>query len=193
MTNCSTHLADLQRELYRVVVPLVFHEGPPPALADLSIAQLRCFHGIARHEGSKMHELGERLHVKLPALSHLVDRLVRRGLVERRPDKRDRRVVRLHLTPVARDIHLEGERARQATLAAALDSLEPGCIEKVIQSLSALADAAERAAAGESRDQPLSQDPLVELTGKRGQAACAGADSGVSPKPQTGRQIRMSP
>ena len=63
-----------------------------------------------------------------------LDKLVEKGLVERRPDKKDRRVVHIHLTP-------EGDRLRERAERAArvLDQLfESNIDEEIIDSLRAL-------------------------------------------------------
>ena len=64
---------------------------------------------LDRQPGISQKELAEWLEVEPITVARLVDRLEGRGMVERRPDPRDRRIWRLHLSPparlVLRDIH----------------------------------------------------------------------------------------
>jgi DNA-binding MarR family transcriptional regulator len=52
---------------------------------------------LGRQPGISQKELAELLEVEPITVARLVDRLERRGMVERRPDPRDRRIWRLHL------------------------------------------------------------------------------------------------
>lgn len=56
---------------------------------------------LERHPGMSQKELAEMLEVEPISVARLIDRLERRGMVERRPDPRDRRVWRLHLRQAA--------------------------------------------------------------------------------------------
>src|SRR5258706_4971828 len=93
-------VTEMQKALNRVLKSLVFVGGPPSALAELPVSQLRCWYHIAEHEGLKMQEVSNALGIKLPALSQMVERLVRRELIERQTDPQDRRGVRLRLSAV---------------------------------------------------------------------------------------------
>ena len=56
---------------------------------------------LDRQPGLSQNELAAIAEVEPITIARLVDRLERRGLVERRPDPNDRRIWRLHLTPAA--------------------------------------------------------------------------------------------
>jgi DNA-binding MarR family transcriptional regulator len=75
------------------------------AAAGLSTAQVNALLSLTPGEAAPMRSLAARLDYDASNLSVLVDRLERRGVVERRPDPGDRRVKALALTP-------EGERLR---------------------------------------------------------------------------------
>ena len=102
LTLPNEPLDRVQMALFRVLKSLVFRDDPGVAYGEMPLSQLRCLHIISEHEGQKMNELSQRMEVKLPAASQIVDRLVKRGMVERHADSLDRRVVRLELTPQAR-------------------------------------------------------------------------------------------
>lgn len=56
---------------------------------------------LKRQPGISQKELAEFLEVEPITVARLIDRLEARGMVERRPDPRDRRIWRLHLLPPA--------------------------------------------------------------------------------------------
>ncbi len=62
--------------------------------------------------GLSQNELAALIEVEPITVGRLVDRLERRGMVERRPDPSDRRIWRLHLTPAAQPMLKEIEKAR---------------------------------------------------------------------------------
>ena len=59
---------------------------------------------LERQPGISQKELSELLEVEPISVARLVDRLEARGMVERRPDPRDRRIWRLHLLPAAMNV-----------------------------------------------------------------------------------------
>jgi DNA-binding MarR family transcriptional regulator len=59
---------------------------------------------LTRQPGISQKELAEFLEVEPITVARLIDRLEARGMVERRPDPRDRRIWRLHLLPPAHEI-----------------------------------------------------------------------------------------
>src|ERR1700753_3110120 len=59
---------------------------------------------LSRQPGMSQNELAGICEVEPITVGRLVDRLEARGLVERRPDRADRRVNRLHLLPAAQQI-----------------------------------------------------------------------------------------
>jgi DNA-binding MarR family transcriptional regulator len=81
--------------------------GAHAAAVGLSPAQVTALLTLVPGEAAPMRSLAVRLDYDASNLSVLVDRLERRGAVERRSDPGDRRVKALVLTP-------EGERLRAA-------------------------------------------------------------------------------
>ncbi|WP_157392718.1 MarR family winged helix-turn-helix transcriptional regulator [Nocardia terrae] len=75
------------------------------AAHDLSPARVRLIVTVGEAPDIRMRELAERLGVTARAVTPLVDRLEREGLITRTPDAADRRAFRLALTAA-------GERAR---------------------------------------------------------------------------------
>src|SRR3954452_16468357 len=67
---------------------------------------------LERQAGLSQKELAEILEVEPITVARLIDRLETRGMVERRPDARDRRIWRLHLLPPAHDVLQEIDEQR---------------------------------------------------------------------------------
>ncbi|MGI2870895.1 MarR family winged helix-turn-helix transcriptional regulator [Vibrio fluvialis] len=67
----------------------------------LTIAQAKALSHIARCQGVKQVELAELLEIKPMSLVRVIDSLVKEGLVERRPDPKDRRAHQIYLLPAA--------------------------------------------------------------------------------------------
>ena len=125
-------MLDVKLGLLSVADRLRQNWGAHAAAVGLSPAQVTALLTLAPGEAVPMRSMAARLDYDASNLSVLVDRLERRGAVERRLDPDDRRVKALVLTP-------EGERLR-ATFWRALTE-DPGA-------LAPLGDADLRALAG---------------------------------------------
>ncbi len=73
---------------------------------------------LERQPGISQKELAELLEVEPITVARLVDRLEARGMVERRPDPRDRRIWRLHLLLPAHQVlrEINQQRSEMATM-----------------------------------------------------------------------------
>ncbi|QNQ80943.1 MarR family winged helix-turn-helix transcriptional regulator [Lactobacillus sp. PV034] len=65
---------------------------------DLTPNELHAIDAIGLHNHLTTSQLAEKLHVTRATISTQVDRLVRKGYVERVRDEKDRRIIRLKLT-----------------------------------------------------------------------------------------------
>src|SRR5438552_18177993 len=97
-TPDSEPLCHVQQALGRVLRSLVFRGDPNSPFVEMPIWQLKCLHIIAAHEGQKMVDLEHRMEAKLRALSQIVERLVRGGMLARHVDPPERRGVPLVVT-----------------------------------------------------------------------------------------------
>jgi DNA-binding MarR family transcriptional regulator len=79
---------------------------------DLTFTQLRALSTIARRQPLRVSGLAQELGVGLGAASALTDRMVRHGLVSRRPQEGDRRIVLLEVAQRGRKLldRLEQDR-----------------------------------------------------------------------------------
>ncbi len=98
-------------------------------LHGMTRAQWAILIRVDRQPGLSQKELSELLEVEPITVARLIDRLEARGMVERRPDPRDRRIWRLHLLRPARDVlhEIDDQRAdmtRMVTAGIDEDSIE---------------------------------------------------------------------
>ncbi len=105
------------------------------ASPELSVPQFRTLALLGRQPGASLSAAAEHIGLTLPAMSHLVDGLVTRGLVARRASAADRRRVRLTLTPAGRNVLGAARRSTQAGLASLLASLSPAERETVVRAM----------------------------------------------------------
>jgi DNA-binding MarR family transcriptional regulator len=67
-------------------------------ITGLQAAQYRVLGVLMKGGTLPMSEIGRRLYISKPYMTVLVDTLIRDGLVERRPDPEDRRVINIIIT-----------------------------------------------------------------------------------------------
>lgn len=90
---------------------------------------------LARMEGINQGAVAERIDVEPITLSRMIDRLQDAGLVERRPDPKDRRAWRLYLTDKAQPIVAQLRIHAEALFSDAMDGLDEGEQEQLGQLL----------------------------------------------------------
>src|SRR6266567_889571 len=79
-----------------------FHEMLGPL--ELEPGEFALLRAVAANEGEPQNALAERLHISPSWMVAIVDQLERRGLLERTPHARDRRVRNLHLTAAGKKL-----------------------------------------------------------------------------------------
>lgn len=107
---------------------------------DLSPHQARALRVISGHDGVRLSDLAEALHIAPRSATEVADGLQERGLVERAPDPGDRRAVLLRLTDEGRRIRAEVDRARTADNQVLFARLSPGDRATLTRLLTALLD-----------------------------------------------------
>src|SRR5436853_3078768 len=85
-----------------------FHEMLGPL--ELEPGEFALLRAVAANEGEPQNALAERLHISPSWMVAIVDELEMRGLLERRPHARDRRVRNLHLTAAGKKLLRQAER-----------------------------------------------------------------------------------
>ncbi len=90
---------------------------------------------LERQPGISQKELSELLEVEPITVARLIDRLEARGMVERRPDPRDRRIWRLHLLRPACDVLHEISRQRADMTRRVIAGIDDESIETMTEAL----------------------------------------------------------
>jgi MarR family transcriptional regulator, transcriptional regulator for hemolysin len=91
----------------------------------LTRAQWLVIARVHRLPGLSQSEIADLLEIEKAAAGRLIDRMQAKGWLERRADRSDRRVNRLHLTPKAKRLHAAIWPLAEATVDDALGDLSP--------------------------------------------------------------------
>jgi DNA-binding MarR family transcriptional regulator len=110
----------------------------PHGLTPMQYAMLK---GLWERDGRSGAELGARLVLDSATVTGILDRLQQAGLVERRPDRADRRVNRVHLTAAGRRLERPCDAEMEAMNADVLARFDPQDAGRLVGFLTALAAA----------------------------------------------------
>jgi DNA-binding MarR family transcriptional regulator len=72
------------------------------ARGEITVPQSAVMQAVVRHDGISLKELSREVSLAHSTVSGIVDRLEKRGMIERRADAADGRVTRIHPTVVVR-------------------------------------------------------------------------------------------
>jgi DNA-binding MarR family transcriptional regulator len=104
--------------------------------SELTPGQMHAIEIIGHEESLRMKELAEKLSVSTGTLTVTVDRLERKGLIERRPHETDRRSFRVVLTEAGREhfaLHHQYHLKLTEEIASALSSEELTLFGRVLE------------------------------------------------------------
>ena len=113
---------------------------------DLPLSQIKALFALAETPLS-ISQLGEQIGIGRPACTHLVERLVQTGLVQRGEDPLDRRRTIVQLTSMADDLVVQLRQGGRRRMHGWLSSLDEDDLTSLVQGLRALA---RMAAAGQT-------------------------------------------
>ena len=105
---------------------------------DLSVPQIRTMIFIGHEPGTGISEAAEFIGLSLPAMSKLVEGLVRRGLVSRESNSLDRRRVILNLSLRGKKELGQARRLAHAAMSSRLAQADPEELEKIFGALKCL-------------------------------------------------------
>jgi len=125
-----------------------------PTLERFSFTTLSVLHTLSRTNPLRLTELTRTEQVTQPAITQLVTRLERDGLVERRPDPDDGRAVQVHITEAGLDVVRARHSDRTRRLAAIVEQLDPGQRAAIAAALPALLRLAELGQEGKQQTDP---------------------------------------
>ena len=109
---------------------------------DVTLAQYRVLVELAARGPQRVADLASVLAVERSTVTRMCDRLVRKRLVHRRRDSRDRRAVQVALTTVGRTLVDRVTKRRREEITRILERLAPSDRAAVLRALRAFADAA---------------------------------------------------
>ncbi|NMP23453.1 MarR family winged helix-turn-helix transcriptional regulator [Sulfobacillus harzensis] len=109
--------------------------------ADLTMSQMKAFFAIAKDGDPSIGLVAKELNIGLPSASQVVERLVKAGLVERRPHPHDRRVTQCVLSERGQNLRRELDAGPRA-LREWLERMDARDLAELERGLSALAEMA---------------------------------------------------
>jgi DNA-binding MarR family transcriptional regulator len=123
------------RELFKF---LQFRDRDAMTACGLSVAQCYAVDAIGMQGRLTLNELAETLYITPSTASRTVDDLVRKGVVERRQDRADRRAIRLSLTPPGQALYEALRRHLIQRQMSILEQLDPDGRHSVLKALQQL-------------------------------------------------------
>lgn len=115
---------------------------------DLTIAQIKLLFVLDKDQPQPIGSLAQCLGVGLPAASHLTDRLVQAGLVQRYEDTEDRRRNLARLSPDGADLITRLRQGERGQFRAWYDALDDESLTGLLKGLNALMTSIERGEEG---------------------------------------------
>jgi DNA-binding MarR family transcriptional regulator len=115
----------------------------------LTTTQLRLLFTLLQGDGVSVSSLGQSMGISPSAMTGIIDRLVRSKLIRRKMDHRDRRLVRIYLTPESKGILEEMDAAGRAYVNEIIRHLGRERVETLVDSLSEFLEAARKVRAAE--------------------------------------------
>ncbi|MHA6205161.1 MarR family winged helix-turn-helix transcriptional regulator [Dyella soli] len=130
----------------------------------LTRAQWRATKMLYHREGLRQTELAELLEMEPIAVGRVIDRLQAAGFVERRPDPKDRRAWRLHITDQARGVMADMELIAQGLRKDATRGIDVSEMEQAMAVLNRIKEnlqALDGSALPDEREAPAALRPPV--------------------------------
>ena len=118
-----------------------FHEVLRPL--ELEPGEFALLRAISASEGEAQNALAERLHISPSWMVTIVDELEKRGLLERRPHARDRRVRNLHLTAAGKKLLKRAEKQAEQFDRQVAEQLDEAELRRLLDLLDRVAEGLE--------------------------------------------------
>ena len=123
--------------LREVLAKVGLHRTRTGSDLDLTSLQTQALTTVLKKDSLTMGELAKDMFIVQSAATRIVDELVRKGLVKRADDRRDRRVTRLKITTKGREACDRAYRESYFLLAQVLERISPAEQEALIGGLGA--------------------------------------------------------
>ena len=135
----TTAAATTPEEIIEALAPLLAHQRNRWAARcqahGLSIIGFQVLALLEMNDGIPMSRLAEELDVALPNATGIVGRMAERGIVERRHDAEDRRIVRVGLTDAGRQLIGEMEATRRERMTRLIGAMNATQQRRLLQSV----------------------------------------------------------
>lgn len=112
-----------------------FHEGAL-SLVHLNLLMLLRFNGPLT-----MSRLAEMLDVSVASATGIVDRMEKKGVIERRRSDEDRRVVQVYVTEKGEQVFTQMQAERQSNMMKMISKISDGDLKALLQGLRAVREA----------------------------------------------------
>lgn len=123
---------DIQRKVVKSAFSHIEH--------DISLPHLEIMKVLLDEGSLHIAEIGEKLQIPKPQMTHLVDRLENLGIASRQPDENDRRITNINLTSKGQQILAELDEILYSSIEAKLSILSDEELRQISVSLRKLAD-----------------------------------------------------
>jgi DNA-binding MarR family transcriptional regulator len=126
----------IRRNIQRKIVRTAFAQIE----RDISLPHLEVIVTLKEEGTRHIAEIGEKLQIPKPQMTHLIDRLENLNIVQRRPDTSDRRIINVALTDKGVEIIEELDRIIKSSLREKLSSLSDEELRELSRCLRRLGD-----------------------------------------------------
>ena len=138
--------------------------GQPSAWSGLNVTMPQAKTLFLLADGPRrMSGIAKRLNVEMPSATTMIDRLVAKGLVERKQDPEDRRVVICSITKAGMDAVERFWSIRAARMESYVATLSDEELETVVPAMKILSDATRRPSLESENGRPANLDRAKQI------------------------------
>lgn len=105
MTNEYQQINEALIKIYNGILWVEEKELCKSTFSDLTIKELHAVDAISMYDHQTVSQVAKKLHLTPGTMTAITDRLIKKGYVERKRDKADRRIIRLYLTNKGRVLY----------------------------------------------------------------------------------------
>lgn len=138
MNSTSKYINDALVKVYSDILWIEERELKKSRFNDLTIKEMHAINAISMYSHKTASEVAKELHLTPGSLTATVDRLVKKGYVERLRGNDDRRIIRLGLTKKGRLMYRAHDAFHHKMVESFLQNMSPSeiqVVEKAIRNL----------------------------------------------------------
>nr|WGD99937.1 MarR family transcriptional regulator [Bacillus velezensis] len=153
MKNADQYVSDIQKSLQTPPQNIQPEMVESMAKHEVTPAQLFVLASLKKYGSRKVSEIAERMEVKPSAVTLMADRLEQKGLIVRKHNQQDRRVIDISLTKKGETKFEDVVEGRKAILARNLSVLTDDELIQSVNIIRKVAEAAEKYAADQKENE----------------------------------------